>query len=103
MGTQKAIRLTGSDKVLTWPDDSIEEEVLEKLLENASKRKVDIERLVIVTYHERVINFNPDNPRYKDVKYKVSLKELFEMYNDITGEPYKHLTFEEKEQQFRQK
>lgn len=95
MGAQKAIRLAGSDKILQWPDDSIEQETLEFILGDAVNKNVDRNRPVIVTHHERVRNFKPDNPDYKDVEYRVPLKELFEMYEAETGQEFTKLSFEE--------
>ena len=101
MRTQKAIRLEGSDKILQWPNNDVERGVLEELLGDATERKIDRNRLVMVTYHERVRNFNPDNPQYKDVIYRVRLKKLFEMYRDIIGEDYRKPSIEEEEQRWR--
>ncbi len=97
MATKRAIRLEGSDEMLEWPNGEIQHDVLERLLTDATEKKIEKSRLVIVIHNERVANFNPENPRYKNAIYRVPLKELYEMYKDINGEEFRPLTPEEED------
>jgi hypothetical protein len=97
MGQKRALRLEGSNEALRFPNGYISIEVLEKMLYNAVDRGIDRQKLVLVAHHERVANFNPNNPKWKDTGYRVPLKELFRMYEDITGREYMKPNFEEME------
>lgn len=97
MKKQKAIRLLGSDEPLIFPNGDVETEVLERILEDATIKNVSKDRLVITTHHERVANWNPDNPRWKNVAYRVPLSELYELHVDLTGQEFRIKSEEEKE------
>ncbi len=94
---QRAIRLDGSDEVLEWPNGDVEQDVLETILYDAIEKGIDKQRPVLVIHRERVENFNPDNPRWKDVPYRRKLQELLRLYEDLTGKEYRGPTSEERE------
>jgi hypothetical protein len=88
MKSKRAIRLGSSDKVLEGPNGEPDIEVLEELLEDASRRKLDKNRQIIVTYGERVKDFNPENPDWKEVERKHPLSYLLRLYKRETGASY---------------
>ena len=101
MAPKKAIRLEDSDKILEWTDGSTEKETLELLLNEITERSLDSRNKIIVTREGRIKNFNPNNPTYKQIKYRLSVKELFKMYKDVTGEEYRKLSLEELQRKYR--
>ncbi|MBS3083367.1 hypothetical protein J4423_01035 [Candidatus Pacearchaeota archaeon] len=84
----KAIELSSSDKALQFPNKSIDLEVLEDLLFEASELKIDKDEKVMVTYHRRVIGFDENSPEWEDVQIRLPLRELFEIYKKREGRDY---------------
>jgi len=97
---KQVIELDGSDDVLKFHNNEIEINVLERILEDATCQRIDKKALVIVTYQRRGSKFD-ENPNWIEFRYNISLRKLFDIYKETTGEDYKSPTFEEIEHQAR--
>ncbi|MEX0932998.1 MAG: hypothetical protein WDZ77_02790 [Candidatus Pacearchaeota archaeon] len=76
------------DRILFFPDDSINETCLENLLLDASERGLRSKNKVRVVYHRRGRNHTPENPTYENVKKLISVRELKKIYFGIHGEEF---------------
>ncbi len=97
----RAVVLGGSEKILSGPDEIVDIEVLSEILSDAIDKKIKDSRLVRITEEERVENYDSENPKWKNVTYKIPLHELKDMYKRIEGRDFKEFSLDELEEQYR--